>query len=68
MMGVLTFSANWDQVEGKVLVQGDSSMVSNSALRAVAAGNVEHVDKVGPDLVSLGLVASVGSLGAHDLL
>ena len=53
MMGVLTFSANWDRAEGRVLVQGNSSMVSNSASKA---GNVEYVDNAASDLVSVGLV------------
>lgn len=51
-MGVLIFSANWDRAEGRVLVQGNSSMASNSALDA---SNVEYVDSVAPDLVSVGL-------------
>jgi len=59
MMGVLTFSANRDQVEGRVLVRGNSSMASNSAS---APGNVEYVDNVAPDL------ASVGLAGLRDLL
>ena len=53
MMGVLTFSANWDRAEGRVLLRGNSSMVSNSASEA---GNVEYVDNVASDLVSVGLV------------
>ena len=59
MMGVLTFSANRDQEEGRVLVRGNSSMASNSAS---ALGNVEYVDNVAPDL------ASVGLAGLRDLL
>ena len=40
-MGVLTFSTNWDQAEGKLLGQGNSSMASNSG-SAVGKGNVEY--------------------------
>lgn len=53
MMGVWTFSANWDQAavaQEKGLVQGNSNMASNNAL---GEGNVEYVDNVPlvPDLL-----------------
>lgn len=52
MMGVLTFKANWqDQAEGKVSVQGNSSMASNNALEM---GYVDCVDSVAPGVVAMG--------------
>lgn len=56
MMGVLTFSANWDREVGKVLVLGNSSTVSNSASEA---GDVEF-DNVVSDQVSVSAVGSAG--------
>ena len=53
MMGVWTFSADWDRAVGKVLMPGNSSMVGNSASEA---GDVGYIDNVAPDLVSIGSV------------
>ena len=61
MMGVLTLSPNWDWAERRSLVQGNSSMASNSVSEA---GSVEYVEYVAPDLP----VVSVGLVGLRDLL
>ena len=55
MMGVLTFSADWDRAEEMKLVRGNSSMVNNNALEEGSL-NVEYADNVASDLVSVGLV------------